>query len=94
MVVIALGDTDHYLVMAKVRERLAVGKQAAQKFDRQRFNLRKLNEPEVREQYQIEIRNRFAALENLSDDEDVDRIWGNINYQNLNEEESGSMKNV
>ena len=44
-------DTDHYLVIAKVRERLAVGKQAAQKFDRQRFNLRKLNEPEVREQY-------------------------------------------
>ena len=71
-------DTDHYLVMAKVRERLAVGKQAAQKFDRQRVNLRKLNEPEVREQYQIEITNRFAALENLSEDEDLDRTWGNI----------------
>jgi len=69
-------DTDHYLVIAKVRERLAVGKQAAQRFDRQRFNLRKLNEPEVREQYQIKITNRFAALENLSDDEDVDRTWG------------------
>jgi len=27
-------DTDHYLVMAKVRERLAVGKQAAERFDR------------------------------------------------------------
>jgi len=48
-------------VIAKVRERLAVGKQAAQRFDRQRFNLRKLKEPEVREQYQIEITNRFAA---------------------------------
>ena len=56
-------DTDHYLVIAKVRERLAVGKQAAQRFHRQRFNLRKLNEPKVREQYQIEITNRFAALE-------------------------------
>ena len=54
---------DHYLVSAKVRERLAVGKQAAQRFDRQRFNLRKLNELEVRKQYQIEITNRFAALE-------------------------------
>jgi len=30
-------DTDHYLVIAKVRERLAVGKQAAQMFDRQRL---------------------------------------------------------
>jgi len=41
-------DTDHYLVIAKVRERLAVGKQTAQWFDRQRFNLRKLNETEDR----------------------------------------------
>jgi len=57
-------DTDHCLVVAKVRERLAVGKQAAQKFDEERFNLRKLNELEVRKQYQIEISNRFAALEN------------------------------
>ena len=35
-------DTDHYLVIAKVRERLPVGKQAAQRLDRQRFNLSKL----------------------------------------------------
>jgi len=71
-------DTDHYLVIAKFRERLAVGKQAAQSFDRQRFNLRKLNKPEVREQYHIEITNRFAALENLNDGEDVNRTWENI----------------
>jgi hypothetical protein len=37
--------------MAKFREGLAVVKQAVQRFDTQRFNLRKLNEPEVREQY-------------------------------------------
>ena len=71
-------DTDHYLVIAKVRERLAVGKQVTQRFDRQRFNLRKLNEPEVREQYQIEITNKFAALENSENDKDVNRTWENI----------------
>ena len=65
-------------MIAKVRERLAVGKQAAQSSDRQRFNLRKLNELEVRKQYQIEITNRSAALENLNDDEDVNRTWENI----------------
>jgi len=48
-------DTDHYLAVAKVRERLAVSKQAAQKLDGERFNLRKLNKLEVREQYQTEI---------------------------------------
>jgi hypothetical protein len=30
-------------VVAKVRERLAISKQAEQKFDGERFNLRKLN---------------------------------------------------
>ena len=52
---------------------MAVSKQVAQKFDGERFNLRKLNELEVRKQYQIEISNRFAALENLSDGEDINR---------------------
>jgi len=71
-------DTDHYLVVAKFRERLAVSKQAAQGFDGERCNLRKLNELEVRKRYQIEITKRFAALENLSDDEDINRVWENI----------------
>ena len=61
-------DTDHYLVVAKLRERLTVCKQAAQNFEGGRFNLRKLKEPEVKEKYQIEITNRFAALENLNVD--------------------------
>jgi len=71
-------DTDHYLVVAKVRKRLAVSKQAAQKFDGERFNLRKLNELVVRKQCQIEISNRFAALENLSNSKDIYRAWENI----------------
>jgi len=57
---------------------LAVSKQVAQTFDRKRFNLRKLNGLEVRKQYQIEFTNRFAALENLRDDKDINRVWKNI----------------
>ena len=67
-------DTDHYLVVAKLRERLAVFKQATQKFEGERFILRKLKEPEVKEKYQIEITNRFAALGNLNVEEDVNRV--------------------
>jgi len=52
-------DTDHYMVVAKIRKRLAVSKQAAQRFGGERFNLRKLNELEVRKQYKIEITKRF-----------------------------------
>ena len=57
---------------------MAVSKQAAQKFDGKKFNLRKLNELEVRKEKQIEIKNSFAALENLSDDEDINMTWENI----------------
>jgi len=71
-------DTDHYLVVAKLREILAVRKQAAQKYEEERFNLGKLKELEVKEKYQIEITNRFAALENLNVDEDVNMVWENI----------------
>ena len=71
-------DTDQYLVVAKVRERLAVSKQAAQKFNGERFNLRKLNVLEVRKGYKIEITNRFAALGNLNVDEDINRDLQNI----------------
>jgi hypothetical protein len=71
-------DTDHYLVVAKVRERLAVNKQAAQKYNGDRFKLRKLCELEVRKQYQIEITNKFTALENLSDGDDINSAWENI----------------
>jgi len=39
------------VVVIKVRERLAVSKQAAQTFDVDRFNLRILSEMEVRKQY-------------------------------------------
>ena len=71
-------DTDHYLVVTKVRERLAVSKQAAQKLDGESFNLRKLKDLEVKKKYQIEITNRFAALGNISDDGDINRAWENI----------------
>ena len=57
---------------------MAVSKQAAQTFDVERFNLRKLSALEVRKQYQIEITNNFAALENLNDNEDINRAWENM----------------
>jgi len=70
--------TDPYVAFATFRERLAVSKQAARRIDGERFHLRKLNGLEVRKQYQIEIKNRFVALDNFSDSEDMNRAWENI----------------
>jgi hypothetical protein len=65
-------------VAAKLRERLSVSKRVAQKFNMKRFDLKKLNDAEVKEQYQVKITNRFAALENFYDNVDMNRAWGNI----------------
>jgi len=50
-------NTEYYLVVAKVRERLAVSNQTTQKFYVKRYKLRKLSKPEDRKQYQIKISN-------------------------------------
>jgi hypothetical protein len=62
------------LVVAKVRERLAVGKLFLRRW-MWRFNSKQLNEEEVKEQYQVTIKNKFAALENLDDNGDFNRAW-------------------
>jgi hypothetical protein len=56
-------DTDHYLVVAKVQERLAMSKQTMHRFHMERVSLKRLNEVEINEQCQVEISNTFAALE-------------------------------
>jgi hypothetical protein len=60
-------------MVAKFRERLAVSKQTTHTFRIKRFNFKKLNEVESKEQYRVEISNRFAALENLDAEVNINR---------------------
>jgi hypothetical protein len=57
---------------------LGVHKQAAQKFDGEGFNLRKVKDMEDRKQYQNKIPKKYAALENLNNNEDINRPSENI----------------
>jgi hypothetical protein len=61
-------------MIANVRVRLAVSKQAAQKFDVERFILWRPREQEIRNKHQIKISNRLPALENLNDSKDINRF--------------------
>jgi len=70
-------DTDLYLKVAKVRETLAISKQAEQKFDVEILNLKKLSELEVIKQYQIKISKQVCNLENVNDGQDINRAWEN-----------------
>jgi hypothetical protein len=67
-------DSDQYLVVAKVRERLAVNKQRSQRFDMERFNLKKLNDVEGKEQFHVEV----SALEDLDLEVEINSTWETI----------------
>jgi hypothetical protein len=81
-------------VLAKVRERLAVNKQRSQKFNMERFNLNKLNDVEGKEQFRVEVSNRFAALENLDTEVEINSAWETIreNIQISAQESLGYVK--
>jgi hypothetical protein len=44
------------MVVAKVRERLAVNKQRSQRFDMERFNLKKLSNVEGKEKCRVKVK--------------------------------------
>jgi hypothetical protein len=41
----------------------------------ERFNLKKLNEVEGKELYHVEVSNRFAALEHVDPEMDINSAW-------------------
>jgi hypothetical protein len=55
-----------------------VSKQTTLGFHVERFSLKKFNEGEGKEQYHVEISSRFAALENLDAEVDINRAWETI----------------
>jgi hypothetical protein len=61
-------------VVAMIRERIAMNKQGLHKFHMERFNLKKLNEVEGKEKYRV-VSNRFAALEDLDAEVEINSIW-------------------
>jgi hypothetical protein len=76
-------DTDRYLVVAKRKEKILVSKQTRQNFRLERFDLKKVDDVEVKEKYQVEISNRFAALERLDESFDINNASESIR-ENIN----------
>jgi hypothetical protein len=66
----------------KVRERLTVNKQRYRGFNTAMFNLKKLNAAEGKEKYRVEVSNRFAALEDLDAEVEINSAWETIREKN------------
>jgi len=64
-----------------IRERLSVSKQAMQKFDMDKFKLKKLNDMAVRAQYQVKISIDLQLWTNCmigDEEEDTNMAWESI----------------
>ena len=55
-------DTDHYLVVATIREGLSLKKGIKLHLVADRYNLNKLVDRKTRKEYQIDVANRFNSL--------------------------------
>jgi hypothetical protein len=64
--------------MAKLRERISVSKRTRQNYDLERFDLKNLDDTEVKKKYQAEISNRFVALEILDESLDINNACESI----------------
>jgi hypothetical protein len=62
----------------KLRERISVSKRAKQNSDLERFDLKKLDDVEVKEKYRVEMSNIFTALESLDESFDINNAWESI----------------
>jgi hypothetical protein len=56
-------------------QRLVVNKQRSHRFNMKRFNLKKLNEVEGKEQYSVDVSNRFTAVEELVSEVEINSAW-------------------
>jgi hypothetical protein len=63
------------IVMANIRERIAVNKQGSQTFHMEWFYLKKINELEGKEKCHVEVSNKFAALEDLNAEVEFNSVW-------------------
>ncbi|KAJ4435202.1 hypothetical protein ANN_23778, partial [Periplaneta americana] len=67
--------------IGELRERLSVAKRVEQQVNITKFNILKLKDEEAKQNYQVEISNRFATLESSDEVEkelDVNSVWENI----------------
>jgi hypothetical protein len=67
-----------YLVATKVRERLAVKKQSSHIFHIEWFNLKKFYRVEGKNQFCVKFSNRFADLEDLDAEVEINSAWETI----------------
>jgi hypothetical protein len=67
--------SDHSGQQTVIRERLTVNKQGSHKFHMEGYNLKKFKKIEGKKKYRVEVSIRFAVLEDLDAEAEINTIW-------------------
>jgi hypothetical protein len=59
--------SDHHLVMAKVKSKIAFDRDKKMDMKNKKMTVQKLNIPEIKEEFKLVLRNRFSILEAVTD---------------------------
>jgi hypothetical protein len=70
--------SDHHLVIAKIKLKIASNKHKKMNTKSKRINVQKLNIPEVKEEFKLELRNRFSILEAVTDMGNINKKWTQV----------------
>ena len=67
-------SSDHHLLVAEIRLKLLAQKRSEVK--RRKFNTGRLKDPDIVNEFQLSLQNRFSVLQRLDeDDEDINSTW-------------------
>jgi hypothetical protein len=70
--------SDHHLVMAKIKLKIASNRNKKMDMKSKRINVQKSNIPEIKEQFRLEIRNRFSILEAVTGMGNINQKWTQV----------------
>jgi hypothetical protein len=85
--------SDHILLRVRIQLKLRAVKKVQ---GLRKFAVYMLKQAKVEEAFRLELRNRFSALENLGDENNIDKKWENIRdcFTSAATETLGYRKNV
>ena len=66
--------SDHHLMIANFRFKILAARQTFET-RRKKYNVQKLQKPSIREEFKLELKNRFSVLSTQNGDTDIEASW-------------------
>ena len=71
--------SDHHLMIANFRFKILAARKKIET-RKKKYNVQKLQMPSVREEFKLELKNRFSVLSTQNEETDIEESWKEIIY--------------